>query len=171
MKLRTGNRGFTIVELLIVVVVIAILAAISIVAYNGIQERAVNSTVEADIAGTVKKIEMHRIDNNGVYATSSFPAATQIGLSRDAYLTGRNNFYYCASATGDRYALSAITRYGKRYVYSSTSGLSTATSNVDGGTNCTAAGNSTPPTPSTAWFQAYNWNTSTSTGSWSSWVK
>ena len=34
------NNGFTIVELLIVIVVIAILAAISIVAYNGIQQRA-----------------------------------------------------------------------------------------------------------------------------------
>ena len=34
------SRGFTIVELLIVIVVIAILAAITIVAYTGIQERA-----------------------------------------------------------------------------------------------------------------------------------
>lgn len=34
------QTGFTIVELLIVIVVIAILAAITIVAYNGIQERA-----------------------------------------------------------------------------------------------------------------------------------
>lgn len=44
-----SNRGFTIVELLIVIVIIAILAAISIVAYNGIQDRARNSTAK-DIA-------------------------------------------------------------------------------------------------------------------------
>ena len=37
------NRGFTIVELLIVIVVIGILAAITIVAYNGLQQRANNS--------------------------------------------------------------------------------------------------------------------------------
>lgn len=42
--MRLSQRsGFTIVELLIVIVVIAILAAISVVAYNGIQLRAHNS--------------------------------------------------------------------------------------------------------------------------------
>ena len=35
-----ASRGFTIVELLIVIVVIGILASIVIVAFNGIQERA-----------------------------------------------------------------------------------------------------------------------------------
>ena len=47
------RQGFTIVELLIVIVVIAILAAISIVAYNGIQERAKASAV----ADGIKKID------------------------------------------------------------------------------------------------------------------
>jgi len=42
---RNKQRGFTIVELLIVIVVIAILAAIVIVAYKGVQERAESSSV------------------------------------------------------------------------------------------------------------------------------
>lgn len=41
---KKDKSGFTIVELLIVVVVIAILAAITIVAYNGIQNRAKKSS-------------------------------------------------------------------------------------------------------------------------------
>lgn len=40
---RQNNSGFTIVELLIVIVVIGILAAITIVAYSGIQQRARNA--------------------------------------------------------------------------------------------------------------------------------
>ncbi len=38
--LKSKNAGFTIVELLIVIVVIGILAAITIVAFNGVQNRA-----------------------------------------------------------------------------------------------------------------------------------
>ena len=42
-KLTQKRTGFTIVELLIVIVVIGILAAITIVAFNGIQTRAKNT--------------------------------------------------------------------------------------------------------------------------------
>ena len=41
--MRKATSGFTIVELLIVIVVIAILASISVVAYNGIQQRSNNT--------------------------------------------------------------------------------------------------------------------------------
>lgn len=45
--MRKRQGGFTIVELLIVIVVIGILAAITIVAYNGIQERARLASAQA----------------------------------------------------------------------------------------------------------------------------
>ncbi len=54
-----SQPGFTIVELLIVVVVIAILAAITIVSYNGIQERARNSKILSDINQVHKLVELH----------------------------------------------------------------------------------------------------------------
>ena len=42
---RSKRSGFTIVELIVVIVVIGILAAISVVAYNGMQVRAAKSTI------------------------------------------------------------------------------------------------------------------------------
>lgn len=51
---KKRQPGFTIVELLIVIVVIAILAAISIVAYNGVQQRA-KSAALADATVKVQK--------------------------------------------------------------------------------------------------------------------
>jgi prepilin-type N-terminal cleavage/methylation domain-containing protein len=54
------NRGFTIVELLIVIVVIGILAAITVVAFNGIQDRARLTKVQSDTALIVKAVTAAR---------------------------------------------------------------------------------------------------------------
>ncbi len=51
---KIKQSGFTLVELLIVIVVIAILAAITIVAYNGIQNRAKTSAGQS-LANSVQK--------------------------------------------------------------------------------------------------------------------
>jgi|TARA_R100000655_G_scaffold72585_1_gene111104 prepilin-type N-terminal cleavage/methylation domain-containing protein len=60
--MNKSRSGFTIVELLIVIVVIAILAAISIVAYNGIQQRARDNIRKADINAIAKALELHYVD-------------------------------------------------------------------------------------------------------------
>lgn len=53
------RQGFTLVELLIVIVVIAILAAISIVAYNGVQDRARTSSGQQLASEIAKKAEIY----------------------------------------------------------------------------------------------------------------
>lgn len=63
---HTKQFGFTIVELLIVIVVIAILAAISIVAYNGIQDRARTTSIKSDLNSLNKAIQLYYADN-GLY--------------------------------------------------------------------------------------------------------
>lgn len=51
------EHGFTIVELLIVIVVIAILAAVTVVSYSGIQERAKNASYKDAALQLEKKIK------------------------------------------------------------------------------------------------------------------
>ncbi len=53
------QKGFTIVELLIVVVVIGIIAAITLVAYGTVQERAGNATRIAAATQTIKLLRGH----------------------------------------------------------------------------------------------------------------
>ncbi len=62
------HSGFTIVELLIVIVVIGILAAITIVAFNGVQDRARTNKINSDVAMLNKAIQAARV-NSGEQAT------------------------------------------------------------------------------------------------------
>ncbi|WP_298868464.1 prepilin-type N-terminal cleavage/methylation domain-containing protein [uncultured Microbacterium sp.] len=63
---RTGSDqyGFTIVELLIVVVVIAILAAITIVSYNGITKQAKASAMASTLSQWKKKSELQKVEKS-----------------------------------------------------------------------------------------------------------
>jgi len=83
MKVGTSRTGFTIVELLIVVVVIAILAAITIVAFNGIQQRALLSTAKSELTSAAKAMEIAKIEAD-VYP-SAFPA--KVPQSNSNYLS------------------------------------------------------------------------------------
>lgn len=65
------TKGFTIVELLIVIVVIAILAAITIVSYNGIQRRAVDSTLQSELKTAVTQIKLYQATNGSYPASAS----------------------------------------------------------------------------------------------------
>lgn len=56
--------GFTIVELLVVIVVIGILASISIVAYNGVQERARNAARVEEMQSWAKVFRLYKAEES-----------------------------------------------------------------------------------------------------------
>lgn len=99
--MQRARPGFTIVELLIVIVVIAILAAITIVAYNGIQNRARISSVSSALSQVNKKLAAYAVDGNGYPADL---AAIDINNTSDVtYQYSVNNSAnpatYCVTAT------------------------------------------------------------------------
>jgi len=73
-------NGFTIVELLIVVVVIAILAAISVVAYTGIQERSSNTARIASIRQYITLLSLYATQN-GTYPSFTEGACLGAGYT------------------------------------------------------------------------------------------
>jgi len=67
--IRPNKDGFTIVELLVVIVVIGILAAITIVSYSGISNRATVASLQSDLDSVSKQLKLY----GTLY--SSFPTA------------------------------------------------------------------------------------------------
>lgn len=97
-------RGFTIVELLIVVVVIAILVAIVTVAYRGIQARAADAVLRTDLNSLAKQLEYTKVDSGGVYPANksslSWSAETTVQYT---YYPNTNGFCLTASNVQKEY--------------------------------------------------------------------
>ena len=74
------KSGFTIVELLIVIVVIAILAAISVVAYTGIQARANDSKMINGVAQIEKAMKLYAVNNSSTI-TGGWGSTTAAGVN------------------------------------------------------------------------------------------
>ena len=154
--------GFTIVELLIVIVVIAILAAITIVAYNGIQDRANNATVRSDISAANKQLEIARIDLDH-YPTSSSEFPTGFKFSKTAYQITTHNVLYCINKTTGQYALGLISKSTKGYMLVSgvvTEDVSVTPANVCAAVGKTWVNDATTYTKHGYVYGSTGWNTS-----------
>src|SRR5664279_4840927 len=72
---KRSQQGFTIVELLIVIVVIGILAALVITTYNGIQQKGRNTERTTDLKAVQGQLEAYYAQNG------RYPASTDLGAT------------------------------------------------------------------------------------------
>ncbi|MBC7943306.1 prepilin-type N-terminal cleavage/methylation domain-containing protein, partial [Candidatus Saccharibacteria bacterium] len=95
---KNKQPGFTIVELLIVIVVIGILAAITIVAYNGVQQRAVVASLTSDLDNGSKTLKLFQVDN-GSYPTTINCAIADSSVNKCVKASSGTTYQYTVSNT------------------------------------------------------------------------
>ncbi|MDB5187122.1 MAG: hypothetical protein JWM07_594 [Candidatus Saccharibacteria bacterium] len=167
------SHGFTIVELLIVIVVIGILAAITIVAYNGIQSKAAAVALQTDLSSAARTLRLYHADY-GVYPASidvttycPTPADTQYCLKASSGVTFVN--YSANNAVNPQtFTLDAINASGTQYYVTqdSSPGLASDTLTIGSTTGATTTGSTLTAgavTPAGATFTR-QWQRSTAVG-------
>jgi len=93
---KINRNGFTIVELLVVIVVIGILAAITIVSYTGISQKAIAVSLQSDLNNAATKIKLFKATNDifpGSITDCPSPAPTNLCIASSS----SNSFTYTAN--------------------------------------------------------------------------
>lgn len=85
MNTNSHQRGFTIVELLIVIVVIGILAGLVISTFSGVQGRARDAQRQTDIKAVATQLEVYYIDNGSYPTASNINTTTLKGIDAAAF--------------------------------------------------------------------------------------
>lgn len=156
------QRGFTIVELLIVIVIIGILAALVIVAYNGIQNRASDTAVQSDLRQFASKIKEQEALTGTV--PTNLTASMGIKFTKNHYNQLRNNLYYCVNTTTQVWIIYAQSKSNNGFLYRSDQGLKSSV-DMGGYTTCDQIGLGTA-----FWPQANAVGYTAPTTTWASWV-
>lgn len=115
---RSFGSGFTIVELLVVIVVIGILAAITITSYTGITQRANLASVQSDLESAVKVLKLFQVDN-GNYPLTIDCAQADSTINKCVKASGANSLTYQAdnSASPQAFSLTVANSSAKYRVY------------------------------------------------------
>lgn len=120
---KKRQSGFTIAELLIVIVVIAILASIGFVSVSALQKNAHDTSVQNDLSNIAKKIKMYHA-TYGVYPAGNAQLTTAgLKINKGSYGShynngsGSYNLLYCRmpAAAPTEFALVAYSTTGNGY--------------------------------------------------------
>ncbi len=110
--------GFTIVELLIVIVVIGILATIAVVAFGAVRSRAVEATVSSDMRNNIVRVKSYMVEFGKLPTREELEASTPHNLHETNSTHRTTDWVYChinRSGQAVRGLLTIGTRTGKYF--------------------------------------------------------
>ena len=157
------SSGFTIIELPIVIIVIAILAGLVISAYSGIQGIANDAAVKSDLDTLNKKLRIQYSTSNTYHASVLWGLDFKAAKSSYAISpTAAHNLTYCYNDSDPSiYAVIALSKSGKKYTVSNTGGVTEFT----GSYACSTVAGSTMPNSNNGYAAS-----DTTTGPWRAWA-
>jgi len=116
-SLRLNQSAFTIVELLVVIVVIGILAAITIVSYTGISSKANIASLSSDLTNASTQLKMFNVDNSAYPTTISTDCAANPDnpTNKCIKLSPNTTYFYKASPTNHNFFCLEVTKSSNTY--------------------------------------------------------
>ncbi|MBN1173633.1 MAG: prepilin-type N-terminal cleavage/methylation domain-containing protein [Micromonosporaceae bacterium] len=145
----SGDHGFTLIEMLVVVVIIGILAGIAIPVYMNYRKGAQNKSAESDVRGAISAVEQFYTENGNQYPINRngttgnnvpLTLANNGGVAQQVTVSPGNAIYFRNYAT--YYVICGWNTSGRTvYVYNSSSGRPVGTSQQTTLATCATNGN------------------------------
>jgi type II secretion system protein G len=87
LNIEKNEKGFTLIEIMIVLAIIGILSAIAVPSFLSYRSKAFDTTAKVDLKNTMKFLDLYYLENDTYPATKDDLLAAGFNLSKDVSFT------------------------------------------------------------------------------------